>query len=160
MTIKWHSKKTLMDLFWRRKAVLVWSISCLALLLIVLVDVAVPCLYSGSDYFNITIGHGIKYRVTDSGNSLDCTIWAVSRTRNGSGFAFGLTRNGNEEGSFSNSWLGGKYVSEFGVYMFNSGCPSDKQADLYFMFALPDFFDSGSQWEIYDKEYMVEHIGE
>jgi hypothetical protein len=160
MTIKWHSKKTLMDLFWRRKSVLVWSISCLALLSIVLVDVAVPCLYSGSDYFNITIGHGIKYRVTDSGNSLDCTIWAVSRTRNGSGFAFGLTKNGNEEGSFSNSWLGGKYVSEFGVYMFNSGCPSDKQADLYFMFALPDFFDSGYQWEIYDKEYMVEHIGE
>ena len=160
MTITLHSKTTLMDLFWRSKAVLVWSISCLALLLIVLVDVAIPCLYSGSDYFNITIGHGIKYQVTDSGNSLDCSIWAVSRPRNGSEFAFSLTRNGNEEASFRNSWLGGEYVSEFGAYMFNSECPSDNQADLYFMFALADFFDSGYQWVIYDKEYMVEHIGE
>ena len=114
-----------MNLFWSKKEVLVCSIACLSLMFIVLVDVALPCSYSGADYFKTSLGRGIKYRVTDSGYSLDCTIWAVSRPKCAGGFAFSLIENENEEGFFSNAWLGGKYVSELGVYKFTSGCPAE-----------------------------------
>ena len=160
MTIKQHKKTISKKLILGKQTISVLSILCLALMLVVLPNTAMSCYYSGLDYLNVTAGFGIKYHVTDDDDTLNCNIWAVSQPKSNAGFAFTLTKNGNDGGTFSNSWLGGRYSCEYKKYMFDTKCPVDNQANHYSMFTILKAFDSGNQWTVLDKKYRVEVIGE
>jgi hypothetical protein len=129
-------------------------------MLFVFKDVALPCYYGSPDYLNLDVGQGIKYHVTDSGVSLSCDIWAVSRHSGNDSFIFTLIQNGNDGGPFSNSWLRGSYSDDLSSYIFNAGCPGGAQSDLYALFSIPDTFEHGDQWVISGREYLIETIGE
>ena len=151
--------KNVLHRFARGRSLLLGVILCSMLLLIAVMDVAVPCHYAGSDYFNLTIGQGIKYRVTDDADGLDCTIWAVSRPKGSEGFALTLSKNGSEGSAFCNSWLGGTVRDKAGRYVFNARCPAETQGNVYALFSLPEAFDSGDRWTIDGKEYTVQFTG-
>lgn len=157
MKVSWPNKIAIVNLIVEK--ILFRSMVCIAGLLTVFVDVAMPCYYTGSDYFVTTIGQGIKYQVTDSENFLDCTIWTVSQPQNEGKFSFTLLENGGEGRSFSDGWLGGMYSTTYQSYMFTSKCPVDNQAAYYALFSLLKRFDSGNQWTVVNKKYKVETIG-
>jgi hypothetical protein len=160
MRLKWYQDKTLLHLKSLIKTPLVWSALCLLVILFALKDAAVPCYYGSPDYFNMEVGQGIKYHVTDNAGSLDCSIWVVSRLSGNDSFVFTLIQNGNDGGSFFNSWLRGSYSNDFSAYIFNAGCPADNQSDLYALFSIPEAFETGDQWLVFDREYLIEIIGE
>ena len=170
MTAKGYKKIISRNFLFKWHTAPVLSILCLALMLVTLPETALSCNYSGLDYLNLTVGHGIKYHVTDDDGSLNCNVWAVSRptnngdftftTHNNSDFAFTLTETESDELHFRNSWLRGAYFSDFDAYIFDSGCPAGNQAIYYSMFTLLKEFDSGNHWTVLDKEYGVEDIGE
>ena len=159
MRLQWYQEKTLLNLKSSIKTPLLWSVFCVLLMLFVFKDVAVPCYYGSPDYLNVEVGYGIKYHVTDNGGSLDCDIWAVSRTSGNDSFVFTLIQDGNGGGPFCNSWLRGSYSDDLSAYIFNAGCPAGIQSDLYALFSIPEAFESGDQWVVFDREYLVEIIG-
>jgi len=120
MTTKQHKKTISKKLILGKQTTSVLSILCLALMLVFLPNTAMSCYYSGLDYLKVTAGFGIKYHVTDDDDTLNCNIWAVSQPKSNAGFAFTLTKNGNDGGTFSNSWLGGEYSCEYKKYMFDT----------------------------------------
>lgn len=170
MTAKSYKKTISKNFLLRKYTTPVLNILCMALMLVTLPGTAISCNYSGLDYLNITVGHGIKYHVTDDDGSLNCNVWTVSRptnngdftftTHNNSDFAFTLTETELDELHFRNSWLRGAYFSDFDAYIFDSGCPTGNQAIYYSMFTVLKEFDSGNHWTALDKEYGVEDIGE
>jgi len=88
MTAKSHINTFSRNFLFKWQTAPVLSILCLALMLVTLPETAMSCNYSGLDYLNITVGHGIKYHVTDDDGSLNCNVWAVSRPTNNGEFTF------------------------------------------------------------------------
>jgi hypothetical protein len=123
-------------------------------------DAAISCHYSGSDYLNLTIGHGIQYQVHDTAGLFNGSIRSVSQPVQNSEFAFTLNESENESSAYGNSWLGGSYSSQSNAYIFDSGCPSDTLNNLYALFSILKDFDSGNQWTVHNTDYRVELIGE
>jgi hypothetical protein len=160
MSVEWYQGETLSRLKSLSKTPLFWSVLCLVFIFFSFKDVALPCYYGSPDYLNVEAGQGIKYQVTDDGNSLNCSIWAVSRSSGEDGFVFTLTQNGSDGGPFCNSWLRGGYSSDYSSYIFNAGCPAGIQSDLYALLSIPEAFEPGDQWLVLDREYLIEVIGE
>lgn len=123
--------------------------------------------YESLQYFKITEGFGIKYHVTDDYQPLDCNVWAISQyfetgKPHELDFVFTLTKEGTTGEYFRNSCISGKASRVTGgkeLTGFNHGYPVGNQANFYFNFSLPRFFDSGDWWSWADKEYSVEHVG-
>jgi hypothetical protein len=160
MQLQWYQEKPLLHFKSLIKAPYVWSALFLLVMLFALKDAAVPCYYGSPDYFNVEVGRGIKYHVTDNAGSLDCSIWAVSQLSGNDSFVFTLIQNGNDGGPFCNAWLRGSYSNDFSAYIFNAGCPADSQSDLYALFSIPEAFEPGDQWMVFDREYLIEIIEE
>ncbi|RLF52632.1 MAG: hypothetical protein DRN19_00590 [Thermoplasmata archaeon] len=119
------------------------------------------------DYFNITIGHGIKYHVTDDWSNLDCYVWAVSQYFESNkphdiDFVFTLVDEGFHGGYFCDSSMAGRIWDLWGrkVTTFNHGYPVGNQANFYFDFCLPTFFfKSGDRWSFFNRVYYARWIG-
>ena len=160
MRLQWYQEKPLLHLKSLIKTPLVCGGLCLLVMLFSLRGAAVPCYYGSPDYLNVEAGQGIKYHVTDDAGSLDCTIWAVSRLSGNDSFVFTLIKHGNDGGPFCNSWLRGSYSNDDSAYIFHAGCPAESQSDLYALFSIPEAFEPGDQWMVFDREYLIELIGE
>ena len=161
MESQWYQGKTLLHRKSLIKKPLMWSVLCLLLILSAFNDVALPCYYGSPDYLKLEVGHGIKYHVTDSGVSLNCDIWAVSRDSGNDSFIFTLIQNGNDGGPFSNSWLRGSYSEDLSSYVFNAGCPTGIQSDLYALFSIPEAFEPDPYMELmsaYDYPYHIKEL--
>ncbi|ASJ10000.1 hypothetical protein A3L12_01140 [Thermococcus sp. P6] len=69
--------------------------------------------FSSLDYFNITVGHAIKYNVVDSYDNLNSTVWAVVQCHNsikdydGEDFVFTLNKAYGGSGYFRDCTIGG-----------------------------------------------------
>jgi len=121
--------------------------------------------FESLDYFNITEGHGIRYHVTDDNYNPNCNVWAVSQYSetnkpNELDFVVTLIREG--EGFFGNSSMGGLISRSIGgndLTCFYAGYPVGNQANFYFNFSLPRFFNSGDEWSWVNRSYRVEHVG-
>ena len=119
------------------------------------------------DYFNITIGHGIKYHVTDDWGNLDCYVWAVSQYFESNkpddiDFVFTLVDEGFQGRHFDDSMAGKvrRLSTSREVIEFYAGCPVGNQANFYFDFCLPTFFfKSGDRWSFFNRVYYARWIG-
>lgn len=95
--------------------------------------------FKASDYIDFVEGKGIKYRVTDEYNNLDCNVWAISQKVPGDystdyNHIITLVKNGTDGGYFRNSTLGSawKENGDFNYFNIYSGIGVGNQAHFYF----------------------------
>jgi len=114
---------------------------------------------TGIDYFNVTPGYGIKYRVTDTftSNSVNASVWTAFQTTtpgNPLGFDFALTamQQEAEEGTFGDGALAGyttRNIEGKDLIWISSGNTGIHAHRLQY-FSLPVLFNSGDEWMIPD----------
>jgi len=124
--------------------------------------------YNSLDFLKYNPGTGIKYHVTDNGYTLDVNVWAVSQYVEAGkphdlDFVYTLVKERTGGSFYRNSTLGGQIdrdISGKSLTMFYAGYPVGNQANFYYSFSLPRYFNSGDHWNTWDnKSYFVEYVG-
>jgi hypothetical protein len=119
-----------------------------------------------TDYFITTLGHGIKYRITDTYDGFDEYAWAdVTCRENTVVHEFVITIDipyGSGNGSYENNLVGKEKFLQDGVNytQFWAGCGVGNQGNFYFPFIIPYSFEIGDEFTgLWQGKLSVEDLG-